>query len=374
MNNPANFIFAACQAGAEAALRKEIPENHPELKLAFSRPGFVTFKVDPNNRLPDRYSLKSTLARTSGWSLGRAESENSAEIVASILENGAEQLAAADVIHVWERDRKVPGSGGFEPGVSVLANEVGQQVLAAMEASGKFSNKPALNRLARPDSVVFDICVVEPNQWWYGFHEANTSAGRWPGGVPMFDTDVEPISRAYFKLKEALLWSGIPVSEGDVCAELGSAPGGACQLLLEMGALVIAIDPAELEADVLKHPNLNHIRRRGHEVKKRDFRDVRWLFADISMVPNYTLDTVSAIVSHDAVNIKGMALTLKLTNWELLDSVPAWIQRVKDLGFKYVRTRQLAFNRQEICLIAAKDKFVLRAGKKRVSQPPQLQS
>ena len=185
------------------------------------------------------------------------------------------------------------------------------------------------------------------------------------------DTDNDPISRAYFKLKEALLWSGIPVNEGDVCAELGSAPGGACQLLLEKGAKVIAIDPAELEQDVMEHPNLTHIRRRGHEVRKRDFRDVRWLFADISMVPNYTLDTVSAIVSHDAVDIKGMALNLKLTNWDLLDSVPAWIKRVKDLGFKYVRTRQLAFNRQEICLIAAKDKFVLRSGKKKASQPQQ---
>jgi 23S rRNA (cytidine2498-2'-O)-methyltransferase len=183
----------------------------------------------------------------------------------------------------------------------------------------------------------------------------------------MLDTDSDPVSRAYFKLKEALLWSGIHVSEGDVCAELGSAPGGACQLLLEKGAQVIAIDPAELEPEVAEHPKLTHIRRRGHEVKKRDFREVRWLFADINMVPKYTLDTVSEIVAHDSVDIKGMALTLKLANWDLLDSVPKWIRRVKDLGFKYVRTRQLAFNRQEICLIAAKDKFVLRSGKKKTS-------
>lgn len=369
MNNPANFIFVTCQSGAEAALRKEIPGNHPDLKLAFSRPGFVTFKVDPENRLPDRYTLKSTLARTSGWSLGRSESENGDEIIATIIESCGDILARADVIHVWQRDKKMPGAGGFEPGVSVLANAVGQQLISAMEADPKFSNKPVLNKVAKPDAVVFDVCIVETNQWWYGFHEANTTAGRWPGGVPLMDTDSDPISRAYFKLKEALLWSGIHVSEGDVCAELGSAPGGACQLLLEMGAKVIAIDPAEMEPEVLEHPNLTHIRRRGHEVKRRDFREVRWLFADISMVPNYTLDTVSEIVSHESVDIKGMVLTLKLTNWELLDSVPAWIKRVKGLGFKYVRVRQLAFNRQEICLIAAKDKFMLRSGKKKAAPP-----
>ena len=134
--------------------------------------------------------------------------------------------------------------------------------------------------------------------------------------------------------------------------------------LLEMDARVLAIDPAEMEQDVLDHPKLTHIRRRGHEVKKRDFQNVRWLMADISMVPNYTLDTVSEIASHDSVDFKGIVLTLKLSNWEMLDSVPKWVERVKGLGFKYVRTRQLAFNRQEICLIAAKDKFVLRSSKR----------
>ena len=368
MNNSANFIFVNCQAGAEAALRKEVPGNHPELKLAFSRPGFVTFKIDPENRLPDRFTLKSTLARSSGWSLGRAESETSDEIISLILENAAEALARADVIHVWERDRKMPGTGGFEPGVSVLASAAGQQLIAAMNADPKtFTNKPGLNKVARPDAFVFDVCMVEPNQWWYGFHEANSTAGRWPGGVPLFDTEFEPVSRAWYKLKETLLWSGLPVAEGDLCAEIGSAPGGACQLLLEKGAKVIAIDPAELEPEILEHPNLTYIRRRGHEVKRRDFRDVRWLFADINMVPNYTMDTVSEIVAHDSVDIKGMALNLKLTNWEMLDTVPVWVKRIKDLGFKHVRTRQLAFNRQEICLAAAKDKFVLRSAKKRKS-------
>lgn len=366
MTNDAKFIYVTCQAGAEAALRKEIPGNHPELNLAFSRPGFVTFKVDPDNRLPDRYTLKSTLARSSGWSLGRAESESASEIVSALIENAGDLLAQADVVHVWERDRKMPGSGGFEPGVSVLAMEAGQQLVDAMKSDpGRFKKEPLVNKVARPDSMVFDVCLVEPNQWWYGFHEANSTAGRWPGGVPLFDTESDPISRAYFKLKEALLWSGIAVSEGDVCAELGSAPGGACQLLLEKKAKVIAIDPAEMDLDVNEHANLTYVRRRGHEVKKRDFREVKWLFADINMVPNYTLDTVSDIVSHESVDIKGMALTLKLTNWEMLESVPGWVERIKKLGFKYVRTRQLAFNRQEICLIAAKDKFVLRSGKRK---------
>ena len=85
-------------------------------------------------------------------------------------------------------------------------------------------------------------------------------AQRWPGGVPLFDTTVETYSRAYFKLKEALLWSGITVKPGDVCAEIGSAPGGASQLLLEMGARVIGIcllytSPSPRDATLSRMPS-----------------------------------------------------------------------------------------------------------------------
>ena len=103
-----DFIFATCQVGAESSLRKEVPANHPELKLAFSRPGFVTFKVDPKNQLPERFTLKSTLARNSGWSLGKAKFDNSSEIIAAIIDQAGDHLKSCDAIHVWQRESKMP--------------------------------------------------------------------------------------------------------------------------------------------------------------------------------------------------------------------------------------------------------------------------
>ena len=186
--------------------------------------------------------------------------------------------------------------------------------------------------------------------------------------MPLIDTSVETISRAYFKAQEALLWSGIEVQPDDWCAEIGSSPGGCCQLLLEMGANVIGVDPAVMEPELLKHEKFTHIRRRGNEVRKRDLKDVKWLFADLSMVPNYTLDTVSEIVSHASVDVKGLLLTMKLTDWKLMDDIPSLMTRVREMGFSVVKSRQLAFNRQEFCLVAVKDRFVLRLGKKQTQQ------
>lgn len=356
----AQFIFVVCQNGAESACKLEIMRSEPSLKLAFSRPGFITFKTSSDQPLPEKYSLRSALTRTTGWSLGKLSGEHADAMVEELATQ--EKLLAAKHLHVWQRDPVIPGRNGFEPGVSALASEVGQLLEMRLAAAGKTI---AVNREAKPDDLVFDIVMVEPNQWWFGYHYANTVAGRWPGGTPLVDTTLETFSRAYFKLKEALMWSGITIQPGDVCAEIGSSPGGACQFLLEQGAIVIGVDPAEMEAELLAHPNFTHIRRKGNEVKKRDFRDVRWLMADINVDPNFTLDLVAEIVAHEAVGIKGVVLTLKLADWKLVSDVPAFMEKVRSMGFQVVKARQLAFNRQEFCLVGVKDKFLLRSGKQR---------
>ncbi len=366
MTPPSDFLFAICQAGAEAALRKELAgsaettNGFGPLKPAFSRPGFVTFKVDPVAPPPERYTLRSTLARTYGWSLGKVNGNDAASMVEEIVSN--RQIAECEFLHVFERDKQIPGTSGFEPGVSPLAASVADQ-FAAHSLIKKRSTK--VNRRAATDAAVADVVLISPDEWWFGFHHALTRQGRWPGGVPAIDTEEEHVSRAYLKLKEALLWSGITIRPGDVCAEIGSAPGGACELLLEIGARVIAIDPAEMEPSIEEHPKLTFIRRRGHEVRKRDFSNVRWLLADLNMAPKYTLDTVRDIVTHDAVNVSGLLLTLKHDDWKLIERVGEYIETVKAMGFQVVRTRQLAFNRREFCLIAIKDKFTLRTGRRK---------
>ena len=128
---------------------------------------------------------------------------------------------------------------------------------------------------------------------------------------------------------------------------------------------MIAIDPAELEPSIAADENLKYIRARGKEVKKRELRNVRWLFVDLNAAPKYTLDTVEEIVTNQHVTkVMGLVLTLKIPEGKLFDEIPTWIQRVKSFGFQYARTRQLAFNRREICLIGVRDKFALRSGKK----------
>ncbi len=108
---------------------------------------------------------------------------------------------------------------------------------------------------------------------------------------------------------------------------------------------------------VLENPKFRHIRRRAIEVPRRAFRKVRWLTADMNVAPNFTLDAIEAIVIHPEVNIRGMLLTLKLPEWQLASAIPAYLARIRSWGFNLVRARQLAHNRQEICVAALQRPF-----------------
>jgi 23S rRNA (cytidine2498-2'-O)-methyltransferase len=127
--------------------------------------------------------------------------------------------------------------------------------------------------------------------------------------------------------------------------------------LLGRGFEVIGIDPAEMAPKVLEHPKFRHIRRRAVAVPRRAYRKVRWLTADMNVAPNFTLDAIEAIVTHAEVNVRGMLLTLKLPEWRLACEVPAYLARIRSWGFNLVRARQLAHNRQEICVAALQKPF-----------------
>ena len=66
-----HFLFAICQIGAEAALKNEVLWKHSDFRFAYSRPGFVTFRI-PDDVVRDRkFELRGTFVRTWGFSIGK---------------------------------------------------------------------------------------------------------------------------------------------------------------------------------------------------------------------------------------------------------------------------------------------------------------
>ena len=354
------FFFACCQVGAEAALKHEIARLHPQLRFAYSRPGFLTFKDAGDAPLPDDFRPASIFARAWGRSLGKATGDIEAMAAQAVQ---TLNRVGADCLHVWPRDLAAPGRRGYEPGCD-------ERSAAASKAIQAASNDHALpQRDATNNEWVADCIVVAEDEWWLGVHRAGDDIRtRTPGGLQDLEPPTGLVSRAGLKMEAALRWSGLPLKSGDLVAELGCSPGGAAQVLLARGMHVIGVDPATVDAAVAEHPRFEHIRKRAHEVRRREFRKVRWLTADVNAAPNYTLDAVEAIVAREDVAIRGLLLTIKLLDWKLADDASQHLERVRNWGFAHVSAAQLQHHRQEYCIAALRkppsDKLRTQRGKR----------
>jgi 23S rRNA (cytidine2498-2'-O)-methyltransferase len=348
---PARFVFAVTQAGAERALKNEIAREHPDLRFAFSRPGFVTFRAANEIVVGRELELRSVFARTWGYSIGKLGGD---DVIA--LARDAWRLVDAEVpgtpfpyVHVWQRERPLPGDEEFDGAAEELARTIGALLV---EQRPEGATTPAVNAETAAGELVLDCVLVERHEWWLGWHRAASPETRWPGGVPPIALPERLISRAYLKMVEALMWSELPVAAGDRCVEIGSSPGGSCLALLERGLQVTGIDPAEMDAAVLAHPGFKHVRARAKDVKRSVFRDCRWLVMDANVAPSYTLDALDGVLGQGGARPEGLVLTLKLTDPAIAERLPGIAERLRGHGFSRVRMRQLAFNRQEICAVA----------------------
>jgi hypothetical protein len=106
-----------------------------------------------------------------------------------------------------------------------------------------------------------------------------------------------------------------------------------------------------METQVLAHPNFTHVQARAKEVRRSVFRDCRWLVMDANVPPSYTLDTLDGVLTRGGARPEGLVLTLKLTDAALAEKLPAIADRLRRYGYRRVRMRQLAFNRQEVCAV-----------------------
>jgi 23S rRNA (cytidine2498-2'-O)-methyltransferase len=353
--SPQDFVFIVCQQGAEAAIKQDFVHSQSPLRLAFSRPGLITFKVDSGLNSVEKAQLKPQLSkhpliRLHGTVLEQVAGSNALELAEKFC--GQAALAGAfDGVHVFERDRYQVGFRGFEPGISLLASEIANLLSTRLAANAKVL---PINQTAQIGQRILDCMIVEPDRWLIGWHGVSQVFEAWPGGVFPFTQPPVMVSRAYLKMAESLAWSGLPFQPGDLVVEIGSAPGGAAQRLLDLGLNVTGIDPAEMDPVILEHKRFVHWRSKSSGIKRRSYHKFKWLVADANVAPNYTLDCVGDIVTYPTTRLQGLILTLKLSSYELLDHLGDYLDRIRSWGFTRVQARQLGHNRRELCVVAAR--------------------
>lgn len=78
-----------------------------------------------------------------------------------------------------------------------------------------------------------------------------------------------PLNRAQWKIREALAAFDIQLPPAARVLDLGSAPGGWAAELADLGAHVVAVDPAELDPQVAARENVRHLRCHAEDLVGR---------------------------------------------------------------------------------------------------------
>lgn len=107
-----------------------------------------------------------------------------------------------------------------------------------------------------------------------------------PGGTIQFiENKIDPPSRAYLKLQEALVRLGTWPGPGDLCIDAGASPGGWTWVLTQLGAQVIAIDRAPLDPRLMEHPLVRYVKHDAFTLKPQELGPVDWVFSDVICYP-----------------------------------------------------------------------------------------
>lgn len=341
MSHP-SFIWLLHQPASASWCKRELLAKRPDLRFAFSRPGLSTFKVEPEHT---NKPVPSSFARAYGNSLGRAS--DVAGVFACITTLPDQPLR----LHVFERDPDKPADERDRSVAGTRAAAIEQELRAA--APARFL--PDVE--AREGDLVLDVITAPAEHaaedLFVGWHKHDRTRGRFPGGVGHAWVPPSAPSRAWAKIEEAILWSGLVPRSREVAVEIGSSPGGASYALLERGLTVHGVDPGEMAPVVLAYQDrFVHHAVPAAEVDRKDLpHKFQWLASDVNLAPMIALKYVERFVALAHGGLRGAFITLKLNDDGVFAALPKLANRIERLGARDVRYVQLPSHRSEIVAI-----------------------
>lgn len=110
----------------------------------------------------------------------------------------------------------------------------------------------------RPAQVISIVCTESTT--YLGVSAVGDNLSDWAGGVRRFAREPGQLSRAEFKILEAIEVFGVELPKIGLALDLGAAPGGWTRILRERGLRVVAVDPASLDPHIGSDAGVTHVR------------------------------------------------------------------------------------------------------------------
>jgi 23S rRNA (cytidine2498-2'-O)-methyltransferase len=215
----------------------------------------------------------------------------------------------------------------------------------------------AVEDIKKPQVIISLLCTMSKGYLGISTTEMNLSS--WPGGARHYAQTKEQISRAEFKLLEALEVFGVTLPTQGQALDLGAAPGGWTRLLLDAGLQVVAVDPARLDPRLARSRGLEHYRGYAEDyleeaVQNRQRYDliVNDMRMDAREAARLLSKASSCLQVDDGFIISVFKLphaTLEVDPFVNLKEALTILRR----SYRIVQARQLFHNRQEVTVITA---------------------
>ncbi|MBK8014181.1 MAG: hypothetical protein IPK13_22880 [Deltaproteobacteria bacterium] len=206
---------------------------------------------------------------------------------------------------------------------------------------------------------LLQVWVLKKTDTLVGLTPAQDALSCLAGGRAVLERDPEAPSRSGLKLEEAIDWVGIGPQAGDLCADLGAAPGGWSKVAVDRGAKVIAIDPARIKIS-LPSRRFTHIQESAFDFAPPETLD--WLLCDMAWRP---LEVAQLIAkwgrrawAHQLIANFKLPMKRKA---EMLRRVLTILKRA---GWQGLRARQLYYDRDEVTVFAWLDPTLTQRGAK----------
>ena len=216
------------------------------------------------------------------------------------------------------------------------------------------------------DEIIGTVVELAPAEFWAGLHRHAPFLSPDPGGDSGLAMPVTSPSRAWLKLEEAVRFFDLKFTSNDIVVELGCAPGGVVLALLDRGVSVIGVDPAKMADVVLasaiterqgaptNRPWFFHSRKPAALTSKRDLgQGVTWYMSDMNQSPEVVLKECARFCKM-APSIRGVLITLKLTDVMQVSEKLKWFAALTEMGFKTIRLQQLSVHHKEFALLGLK--------------------
>ena len=205
-----------------------------------------------------------------------------------------------------------------------------------------------------PEQVISIICT--PTVAYVGVSETYQNRSAWPGGKHRFKREDDQVSRAEFKLLEAMNVFRAELPTSGKALDIGASPGGWSRLLAERGLQVDAVDPGDLDVRLKGNKRITHLRKRIQDYNPGP----KYFTTIVNDMKMDARDSVEIMLRFaEKLSPGGIAvITLKLPIMgpsiaaakKTLEMVRSDLDRLAT-GYEIIGARQLYHNRSEVTVV-----------------------